>query len=65
MITNRLNRNNNTSRDRLNGDRTMFLARVSGSMVLIFSKGSSMGWAAPSYAQFLNLVMALTMEARS
>ena len=39
----------------------MFLAGVSGSMVLIFSREFSIGWAAPSHAQFFNLVVALTM----
>jgi len=47
------------------GMKTMFLAGVSGLMVLIFFRGSSMGWVAPSNAQFFNSVMALTMAVGS
>ena len=39
----------------------MFLVGVTGSMILIFFTESSMGWAAPSYAQFFNSIVTSTM----
>ena len=54
-VTNRLNMNNNTSKDRLNWERDNVLARVSGSMVLIFSRGSSTGWQLPSMCFMLSI----------
>ena len=59
------------------GTKTMFLVRVIGSAVLIFLAKvtnltvliflteSSMGWAAPSYDQFFNSVVASTMAGGS
>ena len=47
------------------GIEIMFLAGMNGSMVLIFSRESSIGWVAPSYAQFFNLVVASTMVTSS
>ena len=58
MITNKLNRNNNISRNKLNRDKNNVLAGVNGSTVLIFLVESSMRWAAPSHAQFFNSVVA-------
>ena len=39
----------------------IFLARVTDLAVLIFLTESSTGWAAPSYAQFFNFVVASIM----
>ena len=43
------------------GDENIVFGRSEWLNVLIFFRGSSMGWAAPSDAQFFNSVMALTM----
>ena len=43
----------------------IFLASVTNLMVLIFFMESTMGWAAPSHAQFFNTVVASTMASGS
>ena len=53
------------AKTKLIGIETMFLAGVNGLMVLIFLTGSSMGWLAPSHAQFFNSIMASTKAGSS